>query len=1113
VICQACGRDNPEGNRFCGGCGGPLANQCPKCGAENPHDHRFCGKCGSALGPAAQAASTKKSDRPQTHIAQTPAPENLEGERKTVTALFADIKGSTELEQDLDPEEARAIIDPALRLMIDAVQRYDGYVVQSTGDGIFALFGAPVAHEDHPLRALHAALRMHDEIRRYADKLRVDGRSPLQIRIGADTGEVVVRIIETGGKTEYTPIGHAANLASRMQSLANPGSTMISESTRKLVEGYFTLKPMGASRVKGIAEPINVYEVTGLGPLRTRLQRAASRGYSQFVGREREMEAMAHAAVLAYQGHGQIVAAVAEAGTGKSRLFFEFKAKNQSGWMVLEAFSVSHGKASAYLPVLDLLHSYFKISADDDARARREKVTGRLLALDRSLENAMPYLFALLGIVDGEDPVAQMDAQVKKRRTLDAIKRIVLRESLNQPLIVMFEDLHWIDEQTQGFLNLLADSIANAKVLLLVNYRPQYSHQWNSKTYYTQLRLESLGKESAAEILSARIGKSPELAPLKRLVLERSEGNPLFMEELVEALFEEGVLVRNGGVKVAKSLSQLKIPHTVQGILSARIDRLRSEEKELLQTLAVIGMEFPLALVRQVVQLPDDQLDHMLSNLQAAEFIYEQPASGDVEYRFKHALTREVAYGSMLSERRKELHGRIGVAIERLYGARIEDQIPALAHHFRNAADSTKAIHYLRSAGRQDVARGVNQSAIAHFRAALKSLETFPETDVRRRTELEILMELGPVLMTVEGEGADSARAAYERAVELAQRDFPSATHFLAMFGLWVVNLLTDLAHARNLIERLFDEARQLDNVSFVASSYSAAGNALFWLGDFVLARQHLERAVELSPVPQEQLYLLLADPGMFSRVYLANDLWALGFPDQALAWAENGMAFAQSLGHPNTVAAAMSFAIHVRIWRREVIAVTQQAAQAIAYTEEHGLTFYQLPVACSSGWALAEEGKLDEGICALRDGIEAWKGVGSARGAVWFTAWLSDAYRRAGRLEEGVVAADQAFESIRQTGERQAEAELYRVKGELLLADGQQDQAEECLRKASAVARNQQARSLELRATTSLARLLRDTDRRGEARTMLTEIYGWFTEGFDTADLKDAKRLLEELA
>jgi class 3 adenylate cyclase len=368
------------------------------------------------------------------------------------------MKGSTELMEDLDPEEARAIIDPALKLMIDAVNRYDGHVVQSTGDGIFALFGAPFAHEDHPQQALYAALRMQEELERYSVKVLAEGGTPIQGRIGINTGEVVVRSIQTGaGQVEYTPIGHTTNLASRMQTAAPVGSIAVSEATRKLCEGYFTLKPLGATKVKGVAEPINIYEVTGLGPLRTRLQRSAGRGLTKFVGREREMAMLKHAVEQAKAGHGQIVAAMAEPGVGTSRLFYEFKETSQSGWTVLETFSISHGKASAYLPVIDLLRAYFDISPGDDERKRREKVAGKIMILDRSLEDTFPCLFSLLGIVEGDDPLAQMDGQIKKRRTLEAIKRIVLRESLNQPLMVIFEDLHWIDAQTQELLNLLAD--------------------------------------------------------------------------------------------------------------------------------------------------------------------------------------------------------------------------------------------------------------------------------------------------------------------------------------------------------------------------------------------------------------------------------------------------------------------------------------------------------------------------------------------------------------------------------------------------------------------------------------------------------------------------------
>jgi class 3 adenylate cyclase len=466
-----------------------------------------------------------------TRIAAQDVPgEILDGERMMVTALFADIKGSMELMEDLDPEEARAIVDPALKLMIDAVHSYNGYVVQSTGDGVFALFGAPVAHEDHPHRALYAALRMREEMRHYAEGLRAERGINLQARAGVNTGEVVVRSIHTqGGHAEYTPIGHSTRLAARLQTLASPGAVLISESVRRLVEGYFKLKALGPARMKGANDAVELFEVTGLGPLRTRLQVAARRGLTRFVGRDEELAQMRRALELAREGHGQVVAVIGEPGVGKSRLFFEFKAIAWSGCLVLEAFSVSHGKASAYLPVSELLRNYFRISLEDDARQRREQIIGKVLGLDRSLEDTLPYVFALMGIPEGDDGLAQMDAQIRRRRTQDALKRILLRESLNQPLILVFEDLHWIDGETQALINLLADSIAVARILLLVNYRPDYRHEWGSRTHYTQLRLDPLGSESADLMLTTLLDDSSKLEALKRMIIKRTQGNPFFI--------------------------------------------------------------------------------------------------------------------------------------------------------------------------------------------------------------------------------------------------------------------------------------------------------------------------------------------------------------------------------------------------------------------------------------------------------------------------------------------------------------------------------------------------------------------------------------------------------
>src|SRR6266478_2687498 len=783
--CAKCGTDNREGRRFCSKCGGALARSCAKCGASNEPGDDFCGDCGASLTPS-PAAHTEpaKAAEPAIRVNPDAASEAIEGERKTVTALFADIKGSTELMRDLDPEEARAIVDPALKLMIDAAHRYDGYVVQSTGDGIFALFGAPVAHEDHPQRALHAAIAMRDALRRSGEELKKQGRPGVEVRIGINTGEVVLRLIHTGGHTEYTPVGHVANLAARMQTVAPTAGIVISEDTRHLVEGYFELRELGPTEVKGIEEPINVYEVIGVGPLHGHFDLAVRRGLTKFVGRESELRQMAHALELARGGHGQIVAAVAEAGTGKSRLFYEFKATLPAECKVLEAYSVSHGKASAWLPVLELLYRYFGIEEADGKSERRAKIETRLSGLDSALSDTLALVYTLMGLHEGADPIAQMDPQIKLRRTLESIKRILLRESLNQPLVVIFEDLHWIDSQTQELLDLLTESIANARVLLLFNYRPEYRHQWTNKSYYAQLRLDTLSEEGAAAMLSALLGDGVELAPLKRLVIERTEGNPFFIEEMVQALFDEGALVRNGVVKVARSLAQLRLPSTVQGILAARIDRLSAEQKDLLQTLAVIGRESPLGLVRQVASQPDPQLERMLAELQASEFIYEQPALADIEYAFKHALTQQVAYNSLLIERRKLLHGRAGAAIEALYADRLDDYLSDLARHYQRSTNIEKALEYLGRAGQQAIQRSSHAEATELFTSALELLQALPEAPQRLEEELALRLGLWAALSPVKGWTAPEVGEVLARTRELCRQIGETPHLFGAVAGL-----------------------------------------------------------------------------------------------------------------------------------------------------------------------------------------------------------------------------------------------------------------------------------------------------------------------------------------
>jgi class 3 adenylate cyclase/predicted ATPase len=1120
--CPSCNHDNSVDASFCDACGAKLELVCATCSTTNQPGARFCKKCGTRIATeSAPAKPAAASPAPKVRVTPEQAEaSSLEGERKTVTALFADIKGSTELEQDLDPEEARAIIDPALKLMIDAVRRYDGYIVQSTGDGIFALFGAPVAHEDHPLRALYAGLRMQEELKRYSAKLVADGGRPIEARIGVNTGEVVVRSIQTGkGHVEYTPIGHTTNLASRMQAVAPTGSIAISEQTRKLVEGYFQLKPLGPTKVKGVTELVNVYEVTGLGPLRTRLQRATGRGLTKFVGREREMEAMRVASELARAGHGQIVAAIAEAGTGKSRLIFETKAKNQSGWMVLEAFSVSYGKASAYLPVIDLLHAYFEIEAGDDARKRREKVNGRVLTLDRALEDSLPYLFTLLEIAEGDDPLAQMEGQAKKRRTLDAIKRILLRESLNQPLMVIFEDLHWIDEETQAFLNLLADSIGTAKLLLLVSYRPEYTHSWGSKTYYTQLRLDPLGKESAEEMLTALLGDSHTIAPLKRVIIEKTEGNPFFMEETVQVLVDEGALVREGNAcRLTRPIAELKIPPTVQGILAARVDRLPPDAKDLLQALSVIGREFPLSLIRAVAGKPDEQLAGVLGDLQLGEFIYEQPTVGDTEYIFKHALTEEVSYNSILQERRKLLHERIGRAIEELYPSSIDDHLDELAHHYSRSGNSAKALDYLESAGLRAVRRLAYGEAMRNLAAALELLERTPSSPERDRREFALQTSLGPALMATKGWAAPETERAYLRAEWLAETGATPEQQFALLVGLFSLLFVGgNLSGARERQKPIWDFVDRHPDPVFLLEAIHHDWSVALSAGELEASQRQVERGLELfeSKLRWAAVPLYSAHhPAVCGYAWDALLSWLRGRPDAARRCVERAVSLANELGDAMSAAFALYVKALVHRMMLEPKLALEIAGAAINTAEDVGFLYVLRHARVVKGWALTELGRAEEGVGQIREETDA---LSANREELWLTlslATLADACLRAGRIEHGLKAIGDALELVRRSGECFWEAEINRLRGELLLGQSPSDPAlarasvEHAIKKA----RQQGAKSLELRATTSLARMLKSTDRRDEARAMLAEIYNWFTEGFDTADLKEAKALLEEL-
>ncbi len=1111
------------------------------------------------------------ADRIRAEQAAMEARGLAEGERKTITALFADLKGSTALIEGLDPEEARAIIDPALQLMMDAVHRYEGFVAQALGDGIFALFGAPLAHEDHPQRALYAALRMQDEMRRYADTLRAKGYPPLLMRVGINTGEVVLRSIHKDDlHADYVPVGHATNLAARMEQLAAPGSILVTANTHKLTDGYFAFKDLGQTQIKGVEEPLTIYEVLGAGPLRTRLQVAARRGLTRFVGRQSEMDQLQRALEQAKAGHGQIVGVMGEPGLGKSRLFYEFKLTSQSGCLVLEAYLVSHGKASAYLPVIELLKSYFRIESQDDERTRREKLTGKVLTLDRSLEDTLPHLFALLGIEEQSSPLQQMDPQIRRRRTFEALKKLFLRESLNQPLILIFEDLHWIDSETQGFLDVLSESVASARILLLVNYRPEYRQEWGAKTYYTQLRLAPFGREEAEEFLDVLLGESQSPLPngerarvrgmdnnihaLKQLILEKTEGTPFFMEEIVQELVEQGVLVRDGaGARRAVPLpTDLHIPTTVQGVLAARIDRLTPEEKALLQQLAVIGREFPLSLIRQVIPQPEEELYRLLSSLQHKEFLYEQPAFPEVEYIFKHALTQEVAYNSLLIERRKVLHEQTAQAIEQLYHDRLEDHYSELARHYSRSGNTEKAIEYLHKAGQQAVQRSAYSEATHHFTQGIALLQTTPDTGERTRHEILLQTMLGSVLMVTKGMTGPDVGVAFTRAYELSQQldDPVQLVGVLAGLRAYVA-IRGETRKALAYAEQLLQVAQRAQDSGFLLQAHMALGVSYYTLGEFPLAHKHSEQGIRLYDPQQHRSHALRYgyDPKMICLAYSSWSLWSLGYPDQAWNRSRELLTFARELSHPYSLAAACFMAGGFHIFRREESQALAPLAEAIRLCTEYGMPLFLAYSTALQGQVLVSQGNANEGLRQIQEALTSSDAMEVRLSRSSFLAYQAGGYAELGQVDVGLSLLAQALEFVDKQDERYYEAELYRLKGTLTLQSkasrGQvQDkskasqnksevpnthaeaEAEACFLKAIEIARRQEAKSWELRAVMSLVRLRQmqalehgaeSTEQEArtkldEAHAMLAEVYNWFTEGFDTKDLQEARALLQKL-
>jgi class 3 adenylate cyclase/tetratricopeptide (TPR) repeat protein len=1014
----------------------------------------------------------------------------LEGERKQVTVLFADIKGSTELIASLDPEAARRLLDPALHLMMEAVHCYEGTVNQVLGDGIMALFGAPVAHEDHTARACYAALAMQAAMQRYAEEVRRTQGLAVQIRVGLNAGEVVVRAIGNDLHMDYSAVGPTTHLAARMEQLATPGSILLTATTLRLVEGLVRVNALGPVPVKGLTEPVEVFELIGVTAIRWRLQAAAAHGLSRFVGRDHELESLQQALHQAGARHAQIVAMVGEAGVGKSRLVYEFVHSHRTqGWLVLESASVSYGKATPYFPVLDLLKRYCHLEDGDDSRTIRAKMTGQVLTLDAALQEAIPALLSLLDVLPEDDPFLQLDPPQRRQRTLNALKRVLLRESQVQPLVLVFEDLHWIDSETQALLDNLVESLPSARVLLLVNYRPEYQHGWGSKTYYTQLRLDPLPPASANILLQALLGDDASLVPLTQLLITRTQGNPFFLEESVRALVETQVLVgERGAYRLAKALPGIQVPATVQAVLAARIDRLPPEEKQLLQTAAVIGTEVPLPLVQAIAELPEERLSRGLAHLQAAEFLYETHLFPERVYTFKHALTHEVAYSSLLQERRQTLHTQIVEIIERLYPDRLAEHSERLAHHALRGEAWEKVVTYLRQAGAKAFARSSNRDALAYFEQALTALPHLPETRETREQAIDVRFDMRNALFPL----ADFGRIeAYLREAEALARtlDDPQRLGWMSVYmshNLWQTGHPTEALTFGQNAQAI---AEMLGDIPLRIGANLYLGVACFGVGDFRRAEDLLRKVLPLlkDDLSRER-FGLAGFPAALARFYLAWLLAERGQFDEGILHGREGTGIAEALDHPYSLGVVCWSLAHLYMSKGEVDQAGRLLERGLALSREWNLTFMSSLNTGSLGYAYTLSARVAEGIPLLEQVVKAMETMAFGSFQPLSLVWLGSAYDRAGRFEDALAVARRVLTFTRERGQRGYEARALYLLGEIASHPDHPDvaTAEAHYGGAMALAGELGMRPLQAHCHLGLGTLYATTGEREQARTEL---------------------------
>jgi len=1015
--CPNCQLENSAEAKFCEACAAPLARLCANCKSPASPTAKYCAQCGHALTPIGESNrySSPRDYTPQHLVDKILTTKTaLEGERKQITVLFADIKGSMEVITDRDVEDAQKLLHAVLERMIEAVHRYEGTVNSVMGDGIMALFGAPLAHEDHAVRACYAALRMQESIARYSDEVQRTQGVPIMTRVGVNSGEIVVSAIGNDLHMEYTVVGPTVHLASRMEQMAKPGSVLTTAHTRRLAEGFIAMKPLGPVPVKGLAEPVPIFEVTGAGPARTRLQAAAGRGLTRFVGREVELEQLQRAQRLAGQGQGQVVALVGQAGVGKSRLMHEFIHSDQTaGWLVLESNTTSYDHATPYLPITELLRDYFKVDAQEDTQSIREKVSGKILTLNPSLQDAVLPVLDLLNALDDDHPFRSLDPEQHRQSTYQAITRLLLSENRVQPVIALFEDLHWYDSLTLGLLNELAVRAQDARLLLVVSYRPEFQDDWKHRPNYRQLHLNPLASENLAALLQALLGSNPNLQILKNFLMQRASGNPFFVEEIVRALAENGVIEgARSNYRLAKPFVSHEIPPTVQAVLAARIDALPAAEKRLLQEASVIGHDVLFALLHAISGLAENDLQGLLEDVQASEFLYATQLFPDLQYTFTHSLTHDVTYNGVLLERRREIHARIVDAIEKLYAGRLGEQVERLAHHAVRGDLKDKAVHYLRQSGAKAAARSALADARSCFEQALDLLKTLPESQSSLEQGLDIRLELRPVLRQL-GEARpmlDHLREAEAIAMRLRDDRRRGLVCGFMTTAYSSVDALDEAAatgaRALEIAERLGDAKLRLVAKSYLAQVYCY--------------RAEYERVVELvsgnlASLPPEWVneHFGMAVPvAIFDRAWIIMSLAELGRFSEAAKYEAEAIQIAEAADYAFSIGWAHLAASMPHLLKGDWAQARTLVERWIATLRSANVAIHLPWAVASSAWTLAQIGATDQAFERVEEAEELLERQ-AANGIVGHRGWAYHAVGRAclllGRLDKARHLAERA--------------------------------------------------------------------------------------------------------